>query len=565
MSPKHVGFLVLGLAIGLLVGFGWPHVKQRASQMQPDHIEQADDGHAHAAEDPAAPRSGSGQDEHLPSDEMHEHGEENAGEEHDEPEDHTAVHLNAEAVEQLGIELATAGPGSLTREIERPGEVVLNENRVAHIVPQAPGIVREVVKNVGDPVEAGEVLAWLESAELGQAKADYLAKWAEAGCCTVDLSRAREIHDSTLRLLEVLESSPALETLQQTNESTTGDNGRVLISAYAELELTRATYVRERALFEKGVSSERDYQAAESAYQKAAAEYAATRDSIQFAIQRDLLEATRTRQVRQIDLTSAERRLHVLGLDDGGIKELESLAQTGAADTATQPTCNDPNCKGCAHHATAGQQVGSTVPRKGDEKLAWYPLRAPFDGTVIQKHITLGERLGDDANPFTIADLSLVWVDLSIYQSDLPYVQKGQKVFISAGPDIPEADGTIAFVAPVIGEDTRTVCARVVLPNPNGRWRPGLYVTAGISTDQQTIPVLIPTEAVQAIDDESIVFVPTEEGFEPLLVSVGRSNSTHAEITAGLSPGDRYVLRGAFALKAEIITSGLGSHAGHGH
>ncbi len=539
MRLKQSGYLVLGLLVGLLVGVGWPRMQQLGLQTG-----QRDTAHAEDERDHAVPE---------------------ADDNHGGHEDHGVVHLDAEAARRLGIELATAGPGSLTEDIQRPAEVVLNDNRVAHIVPQAPGIVREVVKNVGDAVEAGEVMAWLESAELGQAKADYLAKWAEVGCCAIDYARAQDVHDNTLKLLDTLQNAPSLEALREMENATTGDYGRLLVSAYAELAVTRAAYLRERALLEKGVSSEKDYQSAESAYKKAAAEYAATRDGTEFAVQRDLLEARRAQQVRQIELKSAERLLHVLGLSAGDIKELESLAQRQAPVNEVEPVCDDPNCKDCAKHASVAQKTSPVATEGSDERLAWYALRAPFDGTVIQKHITLGERLDGDSDPFTIADLSSVWVDINLYQRDLPHVKAGQKVTISGGSaDAPSA-GTIAFVAPTMGADTRTVLARVVFANPDGRWCPGLYVTAWIAAVEQSVSVLAPKSAIQTLDDESVVFVPTDEGFEPRPVSLGRSNATHAEIVSGLSPGDRYVAAGAFALKAELVTSGLGSHAGHGH
>ena len=68
--------------------------------------------------------------------------------------------------------------------------------------------------------------------------------------------------------------------------------------------------------------------------------------------------------------------------------------------------------------------------RSGDYVTAYiaqYPLRAPFEGIIIEKHITLGERLDNDANAFTIADLSSVWVDLNVYQKDLPRMRVGRK------------------------------------------------------------------------------------------------------------------------------------------
>ena len=65
---------------------------------------------------------------------------------------------------------------------------------MAHIVPRASGIVREVLKSVGDRVKSGEILAWIVSAELAEAKVDYLSKLVELGCCRIDLTRAEDIH-----------------------------------------------------------------------------------------------------------------------------------------------------------------------------------------------------------------------------------------------------------------------------------------------------------------------------------------------------------------------------------
>ena len=182
-----------------------------------------------------------------------------------------------------------------------------------------------------------------------------------------------------------------------------------------------------------------------------------------------------------------------------------------------------------------------------------------------KEHITLGERLTTDANAFTIADLSSVWVDISVPPKDLVHVKKGAKVSISAGQGLPDARGTIAYVAPVIAGRTRTALARVVLPNPEGHWRPGLFVTARISVAEEDVAVLVRKTALQTIDDETVVFVPTGEGFQPKPIFLGRSDRDHVEVLSGVHAGDRYVADGSFILKARLVTSGLDPHAGHGH
>jgi cobalt-zinc-cadmium efflux system membrane fusion protein len=145
-----------------------------------------------------------------------------------------------------------------------------------------------------------------------------------------------------------------------------------------------------------------------------------------------------------------------------------------------------------------------------------------------------------------------VWVNFSAYPRDLAFVRPGQQVRIAAGDSIPDAQGSISYVAPVIDEQTRTALARTVLPNPNGAWRPGLFVTAIIEVGAADVPLLIPTEAVQTIEGKATVFVQTPEGFEARPVTLGRANEAHVEVLSGLESGERYAATDTFILKAEL-------------
>jgi cobalt-zinc-cadmium efflux system membrane fusion protein len=96
---------------------------------------------------------------------------------------------------------------------------------------------------------------------------------------------------------------------------------------------------------------------------------------------------------------------------------------------------------------------------ESNEGLAPYEVRSLLDGTVIEKHITIGEVRSEESAAFVIADLSDVWVNLSIYQMHLPYVRVGQKVVISAGQELPGATGRISYLSPIVDEHTRTATA----------------------------------------------------------------------------------------------------------
>ena len=379
------------------------------------------------------PRSDHGGDDHAARQghEGHDHADESA-----------LVRLSQRELEECGVTLGVAGPGRLGMRIVLPGEVKANGDRLVHVIPAVPGIVKEVRKTLGDCVLAGEILAVLESRELADAKADFLA--------------ARE-----------------------------------------RLALAESNYSREKSLWESQITSEQEY-----------------------------LDARREFTEAKIELRSSEQKLRAFGLSERHVAGL-----TG----------------------------------DGDQVLTSYEVRAPFAGTVVGRHITMGEKVSDDAEVFVIADLSTVWVDLSVSQKDFPYVRNGAAVVISAGYGVPDVTDKIDYVSPVIGEATRTATARVVLPNEDGHWRPGLFVSATLSASEAELPVVIPATAAQQMDGEWVVFVEGDGGFETVPIMTGRNDGEHIEVMAGLAAGQRYVAEGAFECKAKILTSNMDPHAGHGH
>ena len=520
-----------------------------------DHDDDDHDAPDGAAEH-AGHEEGEGAEDHGHEEEpqdAHQHGD--AAHE----EDLGAVKLTPSQMRKAGVALAVAGPGTIDRKVRLPGEIVINADTAAHIVPPAGGVVREVMVKVGDRVEAGDVMAALESAVLGEAKTQYLAQWNELSCCGIDLARAEALHGSTRKLLDALAKSPTLDELRELTFTDVGQGHSKLIAAYAEVVFAEAEYDREKKLVEQNISRKADLLTAENAYKKAFAALVATRGELAFGTRRALLEAQRSRQNTELQLRAADRKLHLLGLSAA---DVASLRRALSGDGSCGADCSDPNCATCkAGRATTGKAHNHAL----EEQLGLYSVRAPFRGTVIEKHITLGEKLADDADVFTIADMSTVWVDLSVYQKDLPSVRRGQAARIIVGSGAPEARGKIAFVSPIVDENTRTCTARVVLPNPDGSLRPGLFITAELDAGQTRAAVLVPKEAVQRIGEERVVFVPTAAGFVPKPVALGRQSRTHAEVISGLSAGERYVARGAFELKAKLVTSGLGAHAGHGH
>ncbi|UCG10952.1 MAG: efflux RND transporter periplasmic adaptor subunit [Deltaproteobacteria bacterium] len=200
---------------------------------------------------------------------------------------------------------------------------------------------------------------------------------------------------------------------------------------------------------------------------------------------------------------------------------------------------------------------------ESNEGLVPYQMKSFINGTVIEKHMTLGEVHSEDVDAFVIADLDTVWINLSIYQMHLPKVAVGQKVVISAGQGVPDANGVVSYISPSVDEHTRTATARVVLSNRGGQWRPGLFVEGRITIKEIEAAVLVPKSALQTMDGRTVVFVDEHEDFLAQPVEIGRSNEAWAEVLSGLESGQEYVCKGGFVLKAELLKGAFVDEHGH--
>ncbi len=209
-------------------------------------------------------------------------------------------------------------------------------------------------------------------------------------------------------------------------------------------------------------------------------------------------------------------------------------------------------------HVGDAVKAGDVLAVVESEQLASFEVRAAFDGTVIDKHIAPGEAVDRDEPAFIIADLSTVWVTISVYQQALDEVRIGRPVVIAASQGRLEATGSVSYIAPVVDQATRTASARVVLPNADGAWRPGLFVTATVF-DPIRADVVVPRRAIQTVDGKPVVFVVEHDRFERRAVTLGRVGRTKAEVVTGLAPGDRFADERSFLVKAEL-GKGVGGH-----
>ncbi len=202
--------------------------------------------------------------------------------------------------------------------------------------------------------------------------------------------------------------------------------------------------------------------------------------------------------------------------------------------------------------------VGAGVSERG---LNRFELRAPYDGLVVERNLSIGESVKEDTPIFTISDLSTVWAEVHIPAKDLPYVRVGGQLTVRATAFDAKATGTVAFVGALVGEQTRMAKARILLANPKGAWRPGLFVTVEVNATDVQVPVAIDSEAIQTLGTQPVVFVRKDEHFVPQPVKLGMTDGRSIEVIEGLPAGTRYAGKGSYSRRCEV--SELASEDGY--
>lgn len=187
---------------------------------------------------------------------------------------------------------------------------------------------------------------------------------------------------------------------------------------------------------------------------------------------------------------------------------------------------------------------------EANESLRNYNVTAPFDGTVLARNTNIGDVAGD-APLFTIANLSDVWAELHVFPRNLEQLQKGQAITIRS-LDGKTAQAKVNLVLPTADAQSQTVLAIAVLPNGSGQWKPGMAIEGDLLTGETEAGVTVNVDAVQRMENTTVVFVQEGDGFEPREVVIGAQDARHVEIVSGLSAGERYVSEGSFLVKAEL-------------
>ena len=345
------------------------------------------------------------------------------------------VRLSAKQVQLIGLKTSVAEETPVVVDLVLNGEVRANQDRTIEVLPQTAGIVREVMKNLGDRVTTNEQLAIIESRELAEAVASYLA-------------------------------------------------------GQSKLDLAQTQAQRDENLWRQKIISQQDYLTSKQAAAEA-----------------------------EIELRAAEQKLVLLGMD---------------------------------LHALKDHALNRSEPIR-------VPVLAPFDGTIIEKTVAIGDQVTDQSPLFRLANLDKVWVIASVFEQDMGKVAVGQTatVTLRAYPD-KIFEGKVTWVSEVLDEKTRTLSTRIELDNREALLKPGSFARVVITVPTNEKGVAVPASAIQHQKSDSIVFVEAGEGrYERREVKLGATSRNAVEVIDGLKPGDMVVTDGSFLLKSELDKSNL--------
>ncbi|MCC7382242.1 MAG: efflux RND transporter periplasmic adaptor subunit, partial [Deltaproteobacteria bacterium] len=179
-------------------------------------------------------------------------------------------------------------------------------------------------------------------------------------------------------------------------------------------------------------------------------------------------------------------------------------------------------------------------------------VRAPASGYVTRFNAVLGSRAEPETVLYEIADLSSVWVVASVHERDLNAMRVGMTArFATTNAPTEPLSGRVDLIEPLLEESTRTTRVRLVVPNREGRLRPGQFGEVEFEIPASA-GLFVPRDAVIRTGEHEYVYVATSaERFEPRVVRTGLSREGRVQVLSGVAEGDRVVTRGSFMLDSE--------------
>lgn len=413
--------------------------------------------------------------------------------------------------------------GTVHDHILANGFVEAPADRIVQVSPRVAGKVVKFFVNPGDRVEAGQVLAQIDSPQLAQAQADYLQAKARLELAEQELERRRQMASLGAFTSRPLEEA-RIEHARAQSE---------LDTARSELEVALKNRDRVNELFREGIRSQRDLEVAEAAYQSSLARLrqaeARVTEARAFLQREERLFRAGFRAAKEVEDAEAEHR--------------KARAQFESAEQALKLL-----------HVSPSKSGGITE------------VASPISGVVAERKVNVGEVVEPTTVLCTVIDTRTVWVEGEVYESDLARVKEGMSVEVTVKA-YPEQvfRGKVIFISRTLDPTRRTVRVRTEVKNPREELKPGMLAEVRLVTGERANVVLVPESAILDDVGRKLVYVEEGSGFVERDVKTGVSIGGKTEIKEGLKPGEIVVTRGTWELRTQLERgSGAPAVGGHG-
>ncbi|MDP7011166.1 MAG: efflux RND transporter periplasmic adaptor subunit [Verrucomicrobiota bacterium] len=510
------------------------------------------------------------------------------------------VTLSAAAIKQHGIEVGVVSQQILLPTFSAPARVAFNEETMAHVGALVNGRVITMKAHIGDTVKQDDVLFIIESPELGTAQNAYLqALDAESAAKpaialaenNAGVAKAQAEIKAAESLLVLAENPAAINQAKADRDAAAATvelarNAASIAQAQGNLDAAKPVLQRTRELYESGKKlassgalATAELKRRETAMQTATAEVQAAQAALDRAKAQQMRDLTSTeatvkgaeaalaqakaQQVRDVAAAKGKFATGTASLKAAEAQKVKDLVEAKSALNTAQATVGTTRNR-LSLFGMSPEAISTLA--KTRQLAPNYTVRAPRDGTVVEREITLGENASSDQPHLLIlADLSKVWVLIEISPTRAESLKAVREVTLVNPATGYQTSAKLDYISPVVDAQTRTVRARVELDNARGHWRPGQFLTALLPTGARATETLaVPAKAVQHVNGQPTVYIrmtDKENTFQAREVAVGAAVNGLLPVIAGLKPDEQIVISGSFLLKAELGKAG----AGHDH
>ena len=288
------------------------------------------------------------------------------------------------------------------------------------------------------------------------------------------------------------------------------------------------------------------------------------------------------RKAEFLELSWSKARQEGISFSEAGPKEISEKARLYGETVVNGNTLAHVVPRFPGTIVNVAKQLGDSVVAgdllatiRSNESLTNYQVVAGIDGVILDQDATTGEFVTNEKVLFRLVNLETTWANIAVPPHLLSSVRVGTEVEVTSQSTQASISTPVTYVRPTLSEATRSGQARVVLPNEQGNWPPGMFITAEIPLTATRASIAIPSDAVLLIENKPSVFVKAtmpdgDEGFELKHIRTGRTGRSGrtgnddqqwTEVTDGLAAGESVATGDTFILKAEMGKSS----AGHSH